>query len=234
MDFELHTRLGGILQQISESCSRARRAASEITVVAITKTHPGSSISNAYALGVRHFGENRAQELIEKYSDICSSPNYLDIAVHFVGHLQSNKVRKVIPIIWSVDSVDSVSLAEGISLVSGELGKTTRVLLEVNTSGEPQKFGVSPDELLPLAERILPLPHLRLAGLMTVGPNVDDESSIRRSFVALRESFERIRQKLNPPYWSTLSMGMSGDYPIAIEEGATEIRLGTALFGARS
>lgn len=233
MDSELQYRYQEIHHEVAAACARVERKPSEVTLVAITKTRPSSSISNAYALGIRNFGENRAQELIEKYSDMVGSAGYGDMRVHFVGHLQSNKVRKVIPMVWSVDSVDGLNLAEDISRVSGELRRTTRVLLEVNTSGEPQKFGVSPDEVLPLVERILPLPHLRLAGLMTIGPNLSDESSIRRSFSELRECFDRIRQALNPPHWSVLSMGMSGDYPIAIEEGATEIRLGTALFGTR-
>jgi len=234
MDSELQQRQQTILRGIAAICARVGRESSEVTLVAITKTHPSSSISNAYALGIRDFGENRAQELIEKYSDMVGSAGYIEMRVHFVGHLQSNKVRKVVPMVWSVDSVDSLSLAEDISRMSGELGRTTRILLEVNTSGEPQKFGVLPDEVLPLAEWILPLPHLSLEGLMTIGPNVSDESSIRRSFSELRECFDRIRQTLNPPHWSVLSMGMSGDYLIAIEEGATEIRLGTALFGIRS
>jgi len=150
-----------------------------------------------------------------------------------IGHLQTNKVRKAVQIVSAIDSVDSIRLAEAISKAAEEGNRTIRVLLEVNTSSEPQKSGLAPDDVLKCAEAVLKLPSLQLSGLMTVGPNVDDPDTIRRSFALLRNTFDSVVRELNPPHWSVLSMGMSGDYPIAIEEGATEIRLGTALFGER-
>ncbi|MBU0508334.1 YggS family pyridoxal phosphate-dependent enzyme [bacterium] len=234
MDTALRTNHDIVLDRIVAACRQADRSPSEVTVVAITKTFPASYISNAYALGIRHFGENRVQEMLDKLGDGKVQRECHEATLHLVGHLQSNKVRKALQVASAVDSVDSFHLAQAIDRVADELGRAVRILIEVNTSGEPQKYGIPPNQVLSLAESILPLPSLRLAGFMTVGPNVDDEDSIRRSFAELRKRFQEVKEKLHPSHWSVLSMGMSGDYPIAIEEGATEIRLGTALFGTRS
>ena len=231
---DLAENLAFVQNQIAQSCARSGRSPTGVTIVAITKTFPPAYISNACALGLIHIGENRVQEIIEKFSDGRLARGCPDLQLHLVGHLQTNKARKALQYTATVDSVDSSNLAELISRVAGESDKIVRILLEVNTSGEPQKFGVMPGHVIEIAENILMLPHLRLAGLMTVGPNISEESAIRRSFAVLRESYERVGKTLSPPHWSVLSMGMSGDYPIAVEEGATEIRLGTALFGARS
>jgi pyridoxal phosphate enzyme (YggS family) len=150
-----------------------------------------------------------------------------------IGHLQSNKVRKVLPLCATVDSVDSIALAKAIDQECETAGFRRRVLLEVNTSGEPQKFGIRPADLFETIEKLLPLRQLDLMGVMTVGPLTDNPRTIRQSFRILRHAFDEIQSLLNPPGWSVVSMGMSGDYPVAIEEGATEIRLGTALFGER-
>ncbi|MFZ5432395.1 MAG: YggS family pyridoxal phosphate-dependent enzyme [Calditrichota bacterium] len=234
MDADLVRNYDVITRQIQDACRNAHRSPDEISLIAITKTFPSSMISKAYALGIRHVGENRVQEIIDKYKDGMLKKGRADLYLHLVGHLQSNKVRKAVQYADSVDSLDSTELATAIQQAASDLNKRIRVLLEVNTSGEPQKYGIHVSEAMARAETILKLKNLSLAGLMTIGPNVTDESSIRRSFAEARECFENVKRELNPPDWSALSMGMSGDFPIAIEEGATEIRLGTALFGARS
>jgi pyridoxal phosphate enzyme (YggS family) len=226
-------RLADVRTRVTAACERSARAPSAVTIVAVTKFFPADFIRKAYALGLAHIGENRVQELIDKFEDGSIMRDCCSLQVHLVGHLQSNKVRRAVQLTASIDTVDSVELARLVSRETHRIGKTIRMLVEVNTSGEAQKYGISPDETLELVERMLPLEGLNIAGLMTVGPNVSDEEAIRHSFEMLRVAFDKVKQKLNPPNWSVLSMGMSGDYEIAIEEGATEIRLGTALFGPR-
>lgn len=223
-----------IQERIATACLSARRDADTVTVVAVTKTFPSDFISKAYTIGLRHFGESRVQEVIEKFGDGAIAKQQPDMVLHLVGHLQSNKVRKAVSLVHSIDSVDSVSLATAISRAAGDAGRRIRILLEANTSGEPQKYGLEVQQVLAVVESALLLPYLSVAGLMTIGPNTTDETAIRRSFRQLRECFEAVRTTLMPPDWHVLSMGMSGDYELAVAEGATEIRLGTALFGDRS
>ena len=201
--------------------------------MAVTKTHPVELVRKACAVGLHHFGENRVQESIEKYVEsgiIRSNP---DIVFHLVGHLQRNKARRAVQVFGSIDSVDTVDLARILDLEAGKARKWPRVLLEVNTSNEPQKFGIEPDSTFHLATMVMGCRNLQLAGLMTVGPTTTEEPAIRKSFRLLRELFDRVAERLKPEAWSVMSMGMSGDFEIAIEEGATELRLGTALFGQR-
>jgi len=231
---DLKSRLDLIYETIDVACTKSGSHPESVTIVAVTKTFPREYISNAYALGIRHFGENRVQEIIEKFEDGGIGHTCPEIVLHLVGHLQTNKAKKAVQFATSIDSVDSLRVADAINQDARERNRRIRALLEVNTSGEPQKFGIQSVESVDVAEAVLKHDHLDLAGLMTIGPNKSDETSIRRSFSELRDCYEKIKKELNPPCWSVLSMGMSGDYPIAIEEGATEIRLGTALFGARS
>jgi PLP dependent protein len=233
-DSDLLERYTRLQQRMGEACLRVGRDASEVTLVAVTKTVHTENIRKACALGLTHLGENRAQEMLVKYGDGTILKQFSQTQLHMIGHLQSNKVRKVIPLCASIDSVDGAGLGDVLNRECVEANKRIRVLLEVNASGEPQKFGVRPADLYETVEKLLPLGQLDVAGLMTVGPLTGDERGIRQAFRILRNSFEEIRNLLNPPHWSTLSMGMSGDYEIAIEEGATEIRIGTALFGDRS
>jgi len=226
-------RLAEVRRRVNAACERSGRATSAVTTVAVTKLFPSDLVRKAYALDLAHIGENRVQELIDKFEDGCIVRDCPGLQIHLVGHLQSNKVRKAVQLSATIDTVDSFELAELVSRETHKIGKTIRVLVEVNTSGEAQKYGISPHETLELVERMLRLEDLNIAGLMTVGPNVSNEEAIRNSFESLCNAFNEVKQKLNPPNWSTLSMGMSGDYEIAIEEGATEIRLGTALFGPR-
>jgi PLP dependent protein len=219
--------------RVQAACQRSARVPSQITLIAVTKFFPAETIRKACALGLAHIGENRVQELIDKFEDGCLKREFPHTVVHLIGHLQSNKVRKALQFAASIDSVDSPDLAVRINHEAMQAQRRVRVLVEVNTSGEPQKFGIMPDQTIGLIEQMLPLDHLEVAGLMTIGPNVLDEEAIRKSFQDLRTLFEQVGNRLNPPNWKVLSMGMSGDYEIAIEEGATEIRLGTALFGPR-
>jgi PLP dependent protein len=224
-----------VRDRIRATCARRGRDPQSVRVVAVTKTHSIEVISKAYALGLRHLGENRVQEAFGKFNNISLLEDMQGAELHLVGHLQSNKVRKAVTLFHAIDSVDSVDLAREIACEAEKLNRKLRLLIEVNTSGEAQKFGIAPDNARQLVEDILNLQSspIGVAGFMTVGPNVEDATVIRRSFANLHTLFDNVKEKLNPPHWSVLSMGMSGDYEIAIEEGATEIRLGTALFGPR-
>lgn len=220
-------------QAIQAACQRAGRSPSEITVVAVTKTHPADMARKACALGIRHVGENRVQEAIEKYSDSSILVSFPGTRLHLVGHLQRNKVRRALQVFDNIDSLDTEELALTLDAEAEKRRKTVRVLLEANTSKEPQKFGIDPDSAVHLANAVRNCRSLQLAGLMTVGPNTDDRDQIRQSFRLLKHLYDDIGCRLQPEHWSVLSMGMSGDFEIAIEEGATELRLGTVLFGQR-
>jgi pyridoxal phosphate enzyme (YggS family) len=233
LDSAISAQATTLQEHIRKACARVKRSPAEVTTVAVTKSFPAEIVRKACALAFTHIGENRVQELIEKFQDGCLLQDYPNTFVHLIGHLQSNKVRKAVQFAATVDSVDSTELARSLDLHAASAGKRLRVLVEINTSHEPQKYGIKPEKSLEAVERMLQFKNLNVAGFMTVGPNVDDETEVRASFKLLRETFENVRNKLNPPYWKVLSMGMSGDYEIAIEEGATEIRVGTALFGSR-
>ena len=234
LDQSTRDRYLTVLHHVEAACERSGRNPNTVTVIAVTKTFPIETVSKAYALGLRHVGESRVQETIEKFGDGELLAELPGLTVHLVGHLQSNKVRKAVQLAASIDSVDSIALAQSIDRAGESLGRHPRILLEVNTSGETQKYGINPDDVAATVSALLPLPNVDLAGLMTVGPNVSDEPIVRRSFRLLREVFDDVLINVRPPHWSVLSMGMSGDYALAVEEGATEIRLGTALFGQRS
>ncbi|MBI5058443.1 YggS family pyridoxal phosphate-dependent enzyme [candidate division KSB1 bacterium] len=219
-----------VLDKIRSACRSAGRQTDSVTLVAATKNFPGDVARKAYALGIRHFGENRVQEAVEKYEDSKSFGGDFCPVLHLIGHLQSNKVRRAAKLFQAVDTVDSVELGQKLNQEVSRL----RVLVEVNTSGEPQKYGVRPDKTLALANDLLnDCPNLELAGLMAVGPQTDDQGRIRASFRQLRTLWEDVARELKPPDWTTLSMGMSGDFELAIAEGATEVRLGSILFGPR-
>lgn len=230
---DIERRVQKVRDRIEAVCAQNKRNPDSINIVAVTKTFPQVLVRKACALSFTSIGENWIQEATEKYEDGWLQKSYPQVKLHMIGHLQTNKVRKAIPLFDSIDSIDSVKLAEKISQTALETGKTLRILLEVNTSGEPQKFGLDESEVLDTVMNIKELPNLELAGLMTVGPNVDDPERIRRSFVQLRSLFETIGTKFSSERWRVLSMGMSNDFEIAIAEGATEIRLGSILWGPR-
>ncbi|RMF07782.1 MAG: YggS family pyridoxal phosphate-dependent enzyme [Candidatus Neomarinimicrobiota bacterium] len=202
-----------------------------ICLVAVTKTHPAAVIRNAVDAGIGHIGENRVQEADRKFRELPAEPSPVK---HLIGHLQSNKVNKALLLFDRIDSVDSVRLAEKISRKIQEPDRRIPVLLEVNTSGELSKSGFAPEQTEDMIS-ILELPGLQVEGLMTIGPLTDNKRAIRSSFARLRSLLEEINRNRPSDYpeLKTLSMGMSSDFELAIEEGSTMIRLGTALFGPR-
>ena len=200
-----------------------------VKVVGVTKTRPFSFIEESCIAGVYAIGENRIQEAEEKLKEPGRVPG---LVYRFIGHLQSNKVNKCLDIFDTIDSIDSHKLSRKISKRATELGKTVPVLLQINTSGEPQKKGFSPentDEMLACIDE----KNILVEGLMTVGPNTKDQDKIRKAFVNLRKLSESLNAQTGNIKLKELSMGMSGDYELAVEEGSTMVRLGTVLFGNR-
>ncbi len=220
-------RYAAVRAAMTAAARRIGRDPDEIVLICVSKTIPEETVREAHALGIADFGENRVQELLSKSASLLELP----LRWHLIGHLQTNKVRAVLPRVAMIHSLDSIRLAETIQS-HAEAGRRIDLLLQVNTSGEATKFGTSPDAAPELAAAVSALPALRLRGLMTLGPLTDDREAIRRSFRLLRELRDAIRGSL--PEVELLSMGMSGDYEIAIEEGATHIRVGTAIFGPRA
>jgi PLP dependent protein len=229
-----------VRDRMARAAERARRQPSEITLVAVSKTFPAEAIREAYAAGVRHFGENRVQEWEQKRPAVAD----LDATWHLVGHLQSNKARRATRLFHAIDSVDDLSLARKLNdslseLASGEpsaaklSARKLTVQLEVRLSPEETKTGISEAGLLSLAEGVFSLPHLDLRGLMTIPPLFDDPEQVRPYFRRLRELRDDLARRIGRPL-SDLSMGMSHDFEIAIEEGATQVRVGTAVFGTRT
>jgi PLP dependent protein len=224
---ELPKNLETVRRRIAEAAARSGRSADRITLLAVTKTFPPGTLRAAYDLGLRDFGENRVQEALEKMPGLPP-----DIRWHLIGQLQSNKINKVLGRFRLIHSIDSPRLAQALS--ERTAGSPQEVLLEVNTSGEASKSGMGPSEALGAAEAIARLPNLRLRGLMTVGPLTEDTGKTRDAFRRLKGLFEEGRKR----EWAgggfdTLSMGMSGDFETAIEEGSTLVRIGSALFGPR-
>jgi PLP dependent protein len=224
----LADRLKDIENRIRAACTRAGRQRGVVEIVAVTKTIPPEDINEAIDAGLRKIGENRVQEYLKKRGDLHEHE------FHLVGHLQRNKVKSILKYCAMIHSVDSVRLAEEIDANAASLGLRPEILIEVNTSGEESKEGVLPGELIPLARRIAELENLRLRGLMTVASLKEDPEEVRPEFRILRSLRDGMREALPSLDASHLSMGMTNDFEQAIEEGATLIRLGTALFGHRS
>ena len=198
-----------------------------VELVAVTKKVDLEGIREAVDAGQQLFGENRVQELLSKQPTLPSSLRW-----HLIGHLQSNKVRKVLPAVEMIHSVDHLDLARDIDRIAAELGLYPKVLLEVNVAGEGSKFGFVPKDLPAQLEALLKLERLEIHGLMCVPPNVSDAEKSREYFVLLRELRDDLERRAGAPF-PTLSMGMSHDYVVAIEEGATIVRVGSAIFGER-
>jgi PLP dependent protein len=229
---------GARLQQvegaIAAACQRAGRRREEVKLMAVSKTHPASAIIEAVAAGVRLFGENRVQEFQQK-SEQLAAAGIQNAQVHLIGHLQSNKTGKAAEIFSGIDTVDSLRVAERLNEAAERLGKKLSILLEIKLSDEEAKTGLDPQgtEARALLEKLPELTALEMRGVMTVAPLSGDPERTRECFRALR----RLRDGWSGEYphldWNELSMGMSGDFETAIEEGSTCIRIGTALFGAR-
>ncbi len=219
-----------VRERIAEAAQRAGRKPESVKLVAVSKTVPPERIREAFAAGLRAFGENRAQELRAKLEPLSDC----EIEWHFVGHLQRNKAKYVVPVAALIHSVDSVELGHTIEDRAARLGKVQPVLVQVNTTGEETKSGIEPADLPRLLDALCTLEHVRVEGLMTIGPLTTDRKEIRSSFKLLARLLEEERRQGRPHCeLHELSMGMSGDFEIAIEEGATIVRIGTAIFGPR-
>lgn len=216
-----------IQSRIAAAAVRAKRSPNEIVLIAVSKTFPVDAIGAAHAAGLRHFGENRVQEAESKRPQLAD----LDATWHFIGHLQGNKARRAAELFDRIDSVDTIALAKKLNEAPAAQNKRLGVLIEVHT-GEATKTGVAESELPVLADSILALANLDLLGLMTIPPYSDDPESARPYFHKLRALRDETALRIARPL-PILSMGMSHDFEIAIEEGATEVRIGTALFGQR-
>jgi pyridoxal phosphate enzyme (YggS family) len=225
---DLAENLSSIRQRISAACARAGRAAESVTFLPVSKGQPPEAVRAAADLGLACFGENRVQEAKAK---IGQCPGHL--RWHLIGHLQSNKCRDAVHFFEMIQSVDSLALAEEIDKWAGKSAKTMPILIEVNVAGESSKFGCRPEELLADLLRINALPKIEIHGLMTVAPWASDPEKVRPVFRRLRELKGECEQILGAPL-PHLSMGMSGDFEVAIEEGSTIIRVGTAFFGPRA
>lgn len=219
-----------IHEEIGSACEKAGRNPAEVKLIAVSKTKPASAILEAYQAGQVLFGENYVQEFLQKYDDPILSgcnPEW-----HFIGHLQSNKIKSIADKVAMVQTIDKFSTAEELSKRAGQLGRSIPILLEVNISGEESKHGIPPESLFREAEKIAGLAHLELHGLMTIAS--PDPDVVRGEYREMRRLLEKLRQESPRPELVTeLSMGMSQDFDIAIEEGATMVRVGTAIFGYR-
>jgi PLP dependent protein len=217
--------------QIAAACREASRPRSEVALMAVSKMHPAAAIVAAGELGIRLFGENKVQEFQGKRAELALP----EAAFHLIGHLQSNKAARAAELFDSIDTLDSVSLAERLHQAASSLGRRLAVLIEIKLSHETAKAGLTPesDELRLLLERLPDLPALEMRGLMTVPPYLEDLAAVRPYFSRLRVLREQLAAAHPRLRFDELSMGMSHDFPVAIAEGATQVRIGTALFGAR-
>ena len=224
----IESRLAAVKDQIAAAAARAGRNASDVTLVAVSKTHPPESVSAVLAAGQCVFGESRVQEARVKIPLVPGRARW-----HFIGHLQRNKIRHALPLFELFHGVDSIEIARDIERIASEDGALPRVLIEVNVAGEASKFGFSPERIRSQIEELLGLKRLTIEGLMCIPSPQPRAEMARRFFVMLRE----LRDKLESEFRISLpqlSMGMSGDFAVAIEEGATLVRVGTAIFGERS
>lgn len=226
----IRENLMDVERNICAACERSGRKREEVCLISVSKTKPVSMLEEAYQEGSRDFGENKPQELKEKYQVLPK-----DIRWHMIGHLQRNKVKYIIDKACLIHSLDSERLAETISLEAGKHGIVMPVLVEVNIAREESKYGIYEENVLPFIEKISKLPHIRVEGLMTIAPFVEDAEENRIFFQKLSKLYVDIKSKnIDNVNMCNLSMGMTGDYQVAIEEGATMVRVGTGIFGERN
>lgn len=218
-----------VRENIRTACEKSGRNAEDVTLIAVSKTKPVSMLQEAYECGCRDFGENKVQELVEKWEQMPK-----DIRWHMIGHLQRNKVKYIVDKVYMIHSVDSLRLAEEISKEAGKKGVTVSILIEINAAEEETKFGTTCEEAGRLVEEIAQLPNLSIKGLMTIAPYVENAEENRQYFEKLRQIYVDINRKnIDNVYMAELSMGMTGDYEVAVTEGATYVRVGTGIFGER-
>ena len=226
----LKDQLQEVEKRIQAACDRAGRKREEVTLIAVSKTKHVETLQEAYDLGVRIFGENKVQELTAKYEALPK-----DIHWHMIGHLQTNKVKYIIDKAELIHSVDSLKLAETIEKEAAKHDLIADILVEVNVAEEESKFGMKMEEVIPFVEKVSAFPHVRVRGLMTIAPFVEDPEENRSIFADLHKLYIDIKKKNHDnDTVSVLSMGMTNDYEVAIEEGATMVRVGTGIFGARN
>lgn len=218
-----------VLKNVNEGCSKAGRSIEDVTLIAVSKTKPVSDIEELYNHGVRVFGENKVQEMCDKYEALPK-----DIEWHMIGHLQRNKVKYIVDKAALIHSVDSIRLAEQIETEAAKKDVTVNILIEVNVAEEASKFGLKTKEVMEMVMEIAKLPHIRIKGLMTIPPFVENEEDNRKYFQKLKQLAVDIKAKnIDNVSMDELSMGMTGDYRVAVEEGATYVRVGTGIFGER-
>ena len=226
----LRENLQEVEQRIADACRRVGRKREEVTLIAVSKTKPAEMLKEAYDLGVRVFGENKVQELTEKYDLL---PD--DIRWHMIGHLQTNKVKYLIGKTELIHSADSLKLAKVIEKESEKKECITDILVEVNVAEEESKFGLKMEEVIPFIENAAQFPHINVRGLMTIAPFVENPEKNRTIFADLHKLYVDIKEKnIDNGTVNILSMGMTNDFEVAIEEGATMVRIGTGIFGARN
>ena len=226
---DLQENLQQVEANICKACENAGRKRSDVTLIAVSKTKPIEMLQTVYDLGPRDFGENKVQEMCEKMEVLPK-----DIRWHMIGHLQRNKVKYIVDKVALIHSVDSVRLAETIDKEAEKHGVIANILIEVNVAKEESKFGLMPEEVPEFVEKIAGFPHIRVKGLMTIAPFVENPEENRPIFAHLRKlSVDIAKKNIDNITMSILSMGMTNDYQVAIEEGATMVRVGTGIFGAR-
>lgn len=226
----LRDNLARIREEIAAACAACGRAEEEITLLGVTKTVPADRINMAIEAGIDRIGENRVQEFLQKREEL----RLEGVGVHLIGHLQTNKVERIVGLVDRIESVDSLRVAQAIDAASRKRGIVTEVLVEVNIGGEEAKSGAAPEETEELLCQMAEMQGLRVRGLMTVPPIADTERERRGYFSRMKKLFVDIRDKnIDNIHMDVLSMGMSGDYVQAIREGSTEVRIGSALFGSR-
>ena len=220
-------RLASVRERVAAACARAGRAADEVEIIAVTKTHGPEVVRDAWENGLRIMGENRVQEAAAKIPECVSGPEW-----HLIGHLQKNKIRHALELFTTIHSVDTLKILDQIIRVADEVGARPSILLEVNVSGESSKFGLRPEAVPEVVERAMSSSSVTLEGFMTMAPIVPDPELARPVFARLRECRDKWERDFGASF-PRLSMGMTGDFEVAIEEGATWVRIGTALFGDR-
>lgn len=221
--------LAQVQKNIDESCREINRDPEEVTLIAVSKTKPVEMLKEAYNAGTRVFGENKVQEIVDKYDQMPS-----DVKWHMIGHLQRNKVKYIVDKVAMIHSVDSFRLAETIEKEAAKKDVIVPILIEVNVAQEESKFGLKPEEVLPFIEEIADFSHIQIKGLMTIAPYVENAEENRGIFRELKKlSVDIAAKNINNVTMSVLSMGMTNDYEVAIEEGATMVRVGTGIFGER-